>query len=162
MIQRVALYIAVYPSTVVRRCSIIKCIAFLPFYLASRPPISGRVALWITALCPRDSCIDAALSRPMSSFIELPPRHEKIFIHAHIYFLYFSISFFFSFVFCVSWWNIVKLSKRSHFIPIQRRRFINIRDVITIRISVMWFCNWCMTRILRHSLATPRRETTFW
>lgn len=130
----VALYIAVYPSSAVRRCSIIKCIAFLPFYLASRPPISGRVALWITALCPRDARIDAGLSKLISSFIENYRRDIKIFIHPHIFSI---LSFFFYFLLlCVSRQNIMRLPGQIYFIPITRKWFRSAReyrDVITIR-----------------------------
>lgn len=88
----VALYIAAYPSVAGRRCSIIKCIAFLLSYLASHPPISGRVALRITALCPlRRVYIDAALSRRIQSFVDTAaiPIHKCL--YTLVYFLFFQM-----------------------------------------------------------------------
>jgi len=65
----IALYIAVYPSAAGRRCSIIKCIAFLPSYLASRPPISGTSRLVNYRLTSLRSRVSTRTSR-----YHCPPR----------------------------------------------------------------------------------------
>lgn len=104
----------------------------LPFYLASRPPISGRVALWITALCLRDACIDAGSSRPILSFIELPPWYKNFYTRSYIFH---SISFFCILRIRAKHCEIARA--KFYFIPITRRRFINVRDVIIIRNMIL-------------------------